>query len=205
MKAQIVYDKPCRIRFRCGSDAFTKELERSIHKLVMSNPWAIACEAHYENGGILIRYKEGHRAEAVELVRKLRGSDLAPVSDNQYDTEEIDRTFKSDLAKLVMQRYIRKAILPAPIGAALIVYSGLKYIAKGVSALFDGKLTVEVLDGASISACLIQKKLQYSWHCHVPAFCIRLAGGLHKSENKSRSYRQLGDKGRSGMAGRQGR
>ena len=148
MKAQIVYDKPCRIRFRCGSDAFTKELERSIHKLVMSNPWAVACEAHYENGGILIRYKEGHRAEAVELVRKLRGSDLAPVSDNQYDTEEIDRTFKSDLAKLVMQRYIRKAILPAPIGAALIVYSGLKYIAKGVSALFDGKLTVEVLDGA---------------------------------------------------------
>ncbi len=172
MKAQIVYDKPCRIRFRCGSDAFTKELERSIHKLVMSNPWAVACEAHYENGGILIRYKEGHRAEAVELVRKLRGSDLAPVSDNQYDTEEIDRTFKSDLAKLVMQRYIRKAILPAPIGAALIVYSGLKYIAKGVSALFDGKLTVEVLDGASISACLIQKKLQYGWHCHVPAFCI---------------------------------
>ena len=157
MKAQIVYDKPCRIRFRCGSDAFTKELERSIHKLVMSNPWAIACEAHYENGGILIRYKEGHRAEAVELVRKLRGSDLAPVSDNQYDTEEIDRTFKSDLAKLVMQRYIRKAALPAPIGAALIVYSGLKYIAKGVSALFDGKLTVEVLDGASTSACLIQK------------------------------------------------
>lgn len=157
MKAQIVYDKPCRIRFRCGSNAFTKELERSIHKLVMSNPWAIACEAHYENGGILIRYKEGHRAEAVELVRKLRGSDLAPVSDNQYDTEEIDRTFKSDLAKLVMQRYIRKAILPAPIGAALIVYSGLKYIAKGVSALFDGKLTVEVLDGASISVCLIQK------------------------------------------------
>ena len=157
MKAQIVYDKPCRIRFRCGSDAFTKELERSIHKLVMSNPWAVACEAHYENGGILIRYKEGHRAEAVELVRKLRGSDLAPVSDNQYDTEEIDRTFKSDLAKLVMQRYIRKAILPAPIGAALIVYSGLKYIAKGVSALFDSKLTVEVLDGASISACLIQK------------------------------------------------
>lgn len=157
MKAQIVYDKPCRIRFRCGSDAFTKELERSIHKLVMSNPWAVACEAHYENGGILIRYKEGHRAEAVELVRKLRGSDLAPVSDNQYDTEEIDRTFKSDLAKLVMQRYIRKAILPAPIGAALIVYSGLKYIAKGVSALFDGKLTVEVLDGASISVCLIQK------------------------------------------------
>ena len=157
MKAQIVYDKPCRIRFRCGSNAFTKELERSIHKLVMSNPWAIACEAHYENGGILIRYKEGHKAEAVELVRKLRVSDLAPVSDNQYDTEEIDRTFKSDLAKLVMQRYIRKAILPAPIGAALIVYSGLKYIAKGVSALFDGKLTVEVLDGASISACLIQK------------------------------------------------
>lgn len=138
---------------------------------------AIACEAHYENGGILIRYKEGHRAEAVELVRKLRGSDLAPVSDNQYDTEEIDRTFKSDLAKLVMQRYIRKAALPAPIGAALIVYSGLKYIAKGVSALFDGKLTVEVLDGASISACLIQKitiRLALSCSCFLYQACWRI-------------------------------
>ena len=40
MKAQIVYDKPCRIRFRCGSNAFTKELERSIHKLVMSYIYA---------------------------------------------------------------------------------------------------------------------------------------------------------------------
>lgn len=133
MRAQIVYDKPCRIRFRCGCDAFTKELERSIHKLVMSNPWAEGCEAHYENGGILILYKDCHRADAVELVRKLRASELEPVSDNQYDTEEIDRTFKSDLAKLVAQRYIRKAVLPAPIGAALIVYSGLKYIAKGIT------------------------------------------------------------------------
>ena len=90
-------------------------------------------------------------------MRELVPAALEPVSPSGYDVKEIDRTFKSDLIKLIADRYVKKALLPSPISKALIIYSGLKYIARGISTLFDGKLTVEVLDGASIGACLAQK------------------------------------------------
>ena len=34
MKFKIVYDKPGRIRFRCGAYAFEKELESAVQKAV---------------------------------------------------------------------------------------------------------------------------------------------------------------------------
>ena len=36
MKFQIVYDKPGRIRFRCGAYAFDKELETAVQNLPLS-------------------------------------------------------------------------------------------------------------------------------------------------------------------------
>ena len=35
MKFQIVYDKPGRIRFRCGAYAFDKELETAVQKQLL--------------------------------------------------------------------------------------------------------------------------------------------------------------------------
>ena len=35
MKFQIVYDKPGRIRFRCGAYAFDKELETAVQKQML--------------------------------------------------------------------------------------------------------------------------------------------------------------------------
>ena len=36
MKFQIVYDKPGRIRFRCGAYAFDKELETAVQKQMLN-------------------------------------------------------------------------------------------------------------------------------------------------------------------------
>ena len=157
MRAKIVYDAPGRIRLRGGADAFEKSAEAAIEQYALKNEWVLDCEAHCENGGILLTYKKGCREKALQFVRELVPAALEPVSPSGYDVKEIDRTFKSDLIKLIADRYVKKALLPSPISKALIIYSGLKYIARGISTLFDGKLTVEVLDGASIGACLAQK------------------------------------------------
>ena len=37
MKFQIVYDKPGRIRFRCGAYAFDKELETAVQKQLLES------------------------------------------------------------------------------------------------------------------------------------------------------------------------
>ena len=54
MKFQIVYDKPGRIRFRCGAYAFDKELETAVQKQLLESAAVKKAEAHAENGGILV-------------------------------------------------------------------------------------------------------------------------------------------------------
>ena len=158
MKFKIVYDKPCRIRFRCGGFAFDKELEFAVKKQLLSEQFILKAEVHSENGGILIRYKEGCRSKVIALMRRFDARGLEPVSpDSESMLEEIDNGFRDDITKLVVKRIIHKALFPAPLSAAITIVNGLGYVWKGITTLADGHLTVEVLDGASIGACLIQK------------------------------------------------
>ena len=45
MKFQIVYDKPGRIRFRCGAYAFDKELETAVQKQLLESAAVKKAEA----------------------------------------------------------------------------------------------------------------------------------------------------------------
>ena len=50
--------------------------------------------------------------------------------------------------------------VPLPIRTAITVVRGLRYVARGISTLMSGKLTVDVLDGAAIGASLLQKNYE---------------------------------------------
>lgn len=54
MKFKIVYDKPQRIRFRCGAYAFDKEYEGAIYNLVTASPYVNSAQVSSANGGILV-------------------------------------------------------------------------------------------------------------------------------------------------------
>lgn len=156
MKFRIVYDKPGRIRFRCGGYAFDKMLERSVYELVAVNPFVQKAEVHSENGGILVYYKNGHRADIVRLVSGINPKTLKPVS-FETGTDQIDTDFKSEITKLLVKRFVSKAIFPAAVGNLIAIVKGLKYIWRAIDTLGEGRLNVDVLDGASVAACLVQK------------------------------------------------
>lgn len=159
MRYNIISDYPGRIRVRFGSGAFDKSLESCVQKLVETNIFVLSAEAHYANGGLLIYYKKGFRSEIISLVKALDFRGLTPLSEDNY-TREIDGNFRKGLKKLIISHYLKKIFLPAPIRAALTVYQGAKYVCKGLSLLSRGKLTVEVLDAASITACLAQRNFK---------------------------------------------
>ena len=159
MKFQIVYDKPGRIRFRCGAYAFDKELETAVQKQMLEHPAVKKAEAHAENGGILVYYEEGARNKVIRAVSALDTRMLIPLGPEE-SSERIDSDFKTDLVKLVAKRYIQKAILPAPIANAVILWKGLRYAWRAVKTLLNGQLNVDVLDGASVSACLLQRNFK---------------------------------------------
>ena len=159
MRYRIVSDYPGRIRVRFGGYAFDKSLESCIQKVTEANPFILSAEVHYANGGLLICYKKDRRHDVISFIESLDFRTLTPLPEDTA-TNEIDNNFKKGLTKLVAVHYAKKLLLPAPLRAALAVYNGAKYILKGASVLAEGKLTVEVLDAASITACLAQRNFK---------------------------------------------
>lgn len=157
MKFQITYDKPKRIRFKCGSFAFDKSLENSIYELFISKDFVTSVDVHHQNGGILVQYKDGFRKDVINIVEKLNPKKLEIVQTTEYQIKEIDNNFKNDLSKLVINRILLKALLPTPLVRIKTIFNSLKCISKGLKSLAKCKLNVDVLDSASISACLLQK------------------------------------------------
>ncbi len=158
MKFQIVYDKPGRIRFRCGSYAFEKSLEIAIVKLVSSHEFVMHSEAHSENGGILVYYKKGYRDAVIRVITAIQPKKLTPtVPDSDIQIAEIDYRFKNSLIKLTVKRMLSKLLIPAPLHCMITTVRGMKYILNGLKALSECKLNVDVLDAASVAACLVQK------------------------------------------------
>lgn len=158
MKFKIVYDKPGRIRFRSGGFAFGEEMEYAVKNQLVSFPYITKAEVNSENGGILVYYDGEHRDDVINQIAILDPRILEPVKpDCECMTEEIDSDFKDNIVKLVVKRFVQKAFLPLPVANAITFIKGIGYVWKGIRTLFDGKLTVDVLDGASVGACLAQK------------------------------------------------
>ena len=161
MNFKIVYDKPCRIRFRCGRFAFDKTLEYSIYKHITSEGYIEKAEIHSENGGILVYYKKGFRNKVISLISEIHPDRLEILSaDSEYEITEIDNKFRNSILTTAAKKLISKLLFPMFLWKYIILFRGLKYVIKGIKTLLDGHLTVEVLDGVSIGACLIQKNYQ---------------------------------------------
>lgn len=161
MKFKIVYDKPCRIRFRCGNYAIPKEYEESIRFYISTSSFVKEVDVTSINGGILVMYKTGFREKVVELVKNLNINTLAPMTEKrEYGIKEIDKEFKDSLLKIALKRVFFKAFVPSPIATALTIYNSVKYIKNGLKALSECKLNVDVLDSASIVACFVRKNFK---------------------------------------------
>ncbi len=158
MKFKIVYDKPCRIRFRCGGYAFDRTLEYSIYKKITSADFVTEAEIRSGNGGILVYYKDGFRKNVIDIIAGLDIKNLEILSaDPEYVISETDRDFKNKILINTAKKLFSKLFIPMTVRKYIIIFRGLKFIARGLKALMDGQLTVDVLDGASIGACLVQK------------------------------------------------
>lgn len=178
MKFKIVYDKPQRIRFRCGTYAFDKEYEGTIYNLVTASPYVNSAQVSSANGGILVNYTKGSRSKIIDLVRAIN---LKTLEKNEpsagFGIQKIDSDFRDNLFTLVAKHYLSKMFLPAPIRTAITLYRSAKYIKKALKTLWDGKLTVDVLDGASVVACLCQRKFKTA---ATVMFMLRISGLLEE-------------------------
>lgn len=161
MKYKIVYDKPCRIRFRCGAYAFSKEYEDCIYNIVTKKDFVISAEVNSANGGILVTYKRSFRNQVISLIAGIKKNMLVPSQPSpEIQIKQIDNKFKQDLLVLTAKHYALKLFLPSCFRIPMTIYRSLKYIKNALKSLLDCKVNVDVLDGASITACLLQRNFK---------------------------------------------
>lgn len=142
MKFNIVYDKPCRIRFRCGGYAFAKSQEYSIYKKLTDADFVKRTEVRSENGGILVYYKEGFRQNVIDTVAALDVCSLKPEApDPEYGITEIDRDFKDRIITVTVKKLFSKLFIPMAIRKYVIILRGLKFVIRGLRTLLQFKGT----------------------------------------------------------------
>lgn len=157
MRFKIVYDTAGRIRLRYGTYAFEQNIETAISAYFNSDPAIIKADANSVNGSVLIYYKNGCRSNVIALAKSINFKTIEPLKDDSYTVKGIEHIFKEQFGKIIAKRIALKLFLPGPLMTAYTIYNGIKYIKRGLCTIANGKLTVDVLDGASIAACLVQK------------------------------------------------
>ncbi len=157
MRADIIYDSEGRLRFRCGQLAFEKHDEKRIEQELLSYDGITSVKATSSNGGILVMYKGNNRNRIIDLVRKLDTKSLTAAEGEASLADEIDEKFREDLTKLIVKRVIHKFLIPSSLRPIITVIKGAKYILNALGELLTMNIDVDVLDGASITACLAKK------------------------------------------------
>jgi len=156
MNYKIICDEPGRLRVRMGKYAFTIDQGYGIEAHFMSHEALIRVEATSVNGGILIIYEPNCRAEMIALIEDLDRHNL-PTSkalDINYK-RELDDSFTRALAYRICGYYVKK-LLPLPIRISLTLLEAIRFWKRGIVALKNKKLNVDVLDASAIFATVVQ-------------------------------------------------
>ena len=153
MKYKIVYDSPGRIRLRCGFGAFERDCENSLTSLLTGISGVTSANVSYENGGMLIYYTGDAREEILDAVSYLKASELTPQPPDSMQI--IDDEFKKDFFGILRQRILLKLFLPPALRLPLTVWRAVPFVKKGIACLGKGRLRVDVLDAASVSAAIL--------------------------------------------------
>lgn len=157
MKYQIIYDQPGRLRLRMGKYSFTREQGYGIARLLEKFPGVRQVESSSVNGGLLICYEGDQREGLLRAVRSLDRNALPLGKASDRDKmRELDESFQNRVAAAAAGYLFRKWFLPAPLRLLHALFRASGFMKKGLRALQKGKLSVEVLDAASITCAFAQ-------------------------------------------------
>lgn len=157
MRYNIVHDMPGRIRVRAGSLAFDINQSYSIEYVLGKYQFIESVKSCHTTGSILIQYVKGKKAEVLKAIKEIDVKNLPEIKDTT-GTKEIDLEFQNTLVNMVGNRLISKIFFPFWLRKVLTLYRSVKFIKEGLGCLLKGKITVEVLDAASITAAITQKE-----------------------------------------------
>lgn len=181
MRYDIVYDRPGRMRVRCGANVFTREEGYGIAGLLIKGAEASDVRVCPVNGSILIFYPQGRRQTIFAILDGLRRCALPKGRPRDNDIKrEIDDDFFKQVSALVTG-HLLKNLLPPPIRLLLNIKNAISFWKDGAESLLSGRLDVPVLDASSIGAAFCQRDMKTAGSI---MFMLRLSGLLEEYTRK---------------------
>ena len=155
MRFQILHESRGRVRLRAVQASMSMEQADILEAWLLALPQVDQVTVHERICGVIIVYRGSREA----LYQKLAGFSYAlaapKVQIASSQSRAMNRAYKEKLVFLVLRHYLKKLYLPLPLRRALSTFLALPRIGRAAKTLLQGKLTVDVLDGAALSVALL--------------------------------------------------
>ena len=154
MKCKILHDIPGRLRVHLCCGRMTLEQADLLEYYLRATDGVHTVKVYDRTQDAVVIYS----AERESIIRSLAAFSFAgaktAVTMPEHTSRALNRQFEDKLASTVINRCLCKIFLPAPLSAALTVFRSVKYIKEGLSALFNKKLSVAVLDATAVAVSI---------------------------------------------------
>ena len=156
MRCTILHDIPGRLRVHLCCDRMTLHQADVLEYYLRDVEGVTGVQVFDRTRDAVVLY-DGRRGDVVAALAsfsfpRAEAMGLVP----EHTSRELNREFENKLAMTVMRRCISKLFLPVPVTTALTLVRSVKYIKAGLQALWHGKLSVAVLDGAAVTVSLVR-------------------------------------------------
>jgi heavy metal translocating P-type ATPase len=154
MEYRIVHELPRRIRLNCGRYAFTPALACAVEQFLLGLEGVKTARASFITGSVLLTFDALRRPAILDSIRSVDPEALPKAVSS--DVHAADAEFQNNLFGIIARRLLTRYLLPAPFGLAYTCYRALLLVKKGLGVILDGRLNVDVLDAAAVSASLLR-------------------------------------------------
>ncbi|MDR2659551.1 MAG: heavy metal translocating P-type ATPase [Spirochaetaceae bacterium] len=155
MNYKIIHELPGRIRLCCGRYALSPEKAAALEQFLLALDGIKTARVSSITGSVLLVVNPGLKNAVLERVDNL---DINTLPDSPL-FHNLEGDFQNKLFNLVSVHLVTRYLLPAPARMLYTCVRALRFVGKGIAALFSGRLSVEVLDAAAVTVSIAQDSL----------------------------------------------
>ena len=155
MKYQILHEAPSTLRFRVLQRRMTMEQADLLDESIRRLPGVERVTVHERTCGVIIRYTGDREALILALARFSYEKASRDVQLLSHSSRALNREYKEKIVLLILRRCLKKLYLPASIRHTINIVKAIPYGWRALGCLVRGKLGVDLLDGAAITASLL--------------------------------------------------
>ena len=155
MKFQILHESRGRVRLRAVQASMSMEQADILEAWLLALPEVDQVTVHERICGVIIVFRGSREALYKELAGFSYSLTAPKVQIASSQSRAINRAYKEKLVFQVLRHYLKKLYLPLPVRRVLNTCHALPRIVRAGKTLLQGKLTVDVLDGAALGVSLL--------------------------------------------------